>query len=1086
MFASDEGLTHVRPFDEPNATVYMGGNKKFGLPIVGRGVDGILSDVLIVPKLERGLISSTALMIDGFTQIMFQNRMLVYATRPGMPLMESGTLQEDKLIHRDVVPHGPTFHQAYMDICAQAGEQPVFTASREPEKRAVVSEYRAAASSLSQGRFASTEELHGLSEKQFVYGKAQNRPAKARELVGSALTVLHHRTMHAGQQKLVNMVRNRTAIGTCVTLKELQEAAMGDCVACHLGKFAKFPAPASFSVKPTVPMSVICSDICGPFRVRSLVGHHKYWQLHLDRVTEHMWINFHTVKSTTGTALMSLQQLHAEPLGLKIRFLQSDSDSLYKDSKLKVWAEGHGVILQYTAPYRHEGAIEARMKAVLEMVRTVLADSGLSECHWETVAEAAVYVLNRLPTASNPRSCPFTELTGKVPDISHLVPLGYPATVKVYDEEGTRRRTALEPKAEECVVVGYAPDDNSYKVVTKSGRLLLRKDVIVDENWSSLKRPQHRHVQDVLLFDVEERPVTDDISVPAPQAVAKAVEIAAPPAEPPPPRRSERVSVEPDRLIFSTEKNPLVELPAVPRNFQEAMKTKDALNWLTAVNAEFTELIDRGVIVPVESGEKTTVPFKSKIVLKVTRNHDPILNQMLKFKARVVACGYSSIFGVHYEESYSPTMLFKSLLIVLTIAKREGWHMTNVDVGNAYLEALREKPLYMLLPLDWTGGKKIKVRLARNLYGLKDAGLLWYVLIDKILKKEGYTRSVYDPCVYFKDGSILCLFVDDLAITGNRASEVERLKRAIAEQVKKLKDLGALSKFVGIEMEQDGDHLLLKQLETADAYINEYVKQGKAVKFVPIAAVHLLDKADETPQSEWVPIWDIVGKIRYLADRTRHDLQYVASKLGTKSAMAPPRYQEAAQDVMLYLKHTKDLSLRIGGRDPEIKLFAYADASFIAGDDSRSQLGYCLFLNRDSGAVCARSIKDKTVSLSSTESEIKALTEVTKEVIWMRGLLAELGYPQEEATVVYQDNTSAIRLSEMFGSEARTRHLVNRLNFIRQEIQHGTIALEYIPTEHMVADILTGPRERGSFEYLRRILLEGHMRGKRRERALSA
>ncbi len=190
---------------------------------------------------------------------------------------------------------------------------------------------------------------------------------------------------------------------------------------------------------------------------------------------------------------------------------------------------------------------------------------------------------------------------------------------------------------------------------------------------------------------------------------------------------------------------------------------------------------------------------------------------------------------------------------------------------------------------------------------------------------------------------------------------------------------------------------------------------------------------------------------------------------------------------MRYLDHTKDLSLRIGGRDKTIKLFGYADASFVAGDDSRSQLGYCLFLNRDSGAVCARSIKDKTVSLSSTESEIKALTEIIKEIIWMRGLLAELGYPQDGPTVVYQDNTSAIRLSEMFGSEARTRHLVNRLNFIRQEIKAGTIVLEHIPTEHMVADILTGPRERGLFEYLRGILLEGHWRGsKRRSRANSS
>jgi hypothetical protein len=248
--------------------------------------------------------------------------------------------------------------------------------------------------------------------------------------------------------------------------------------------------------------------------------------------------------------------------------------------------------------------------------------------------------------------------------------------------------------------------------------------------------------------------------------------------------------------------------------------------------------------VRVDPDEKTPPAFKSKIVFRCSRDHAAKLENLLKFKARVVACGYSSIFGVRYEESYSPTMLFKSLLIVLSIAKKKGWSMSNIDVGNAYLEAQREKPQYMYLPTDWTEGRKIKVRLARNLYGLKDTSLLWYIVIDKILKREGYRRSVYDPCVYFKSGSILCLFVDDLAITGNRA-RVQRLKDVIASQVKKLKDLGELSAFMGIEMQNEGDHLLLGQLETTNAHVNEYVRQGRSVH-MPLAAMHELD-ASLTP-----------------------------------------------------------------------------------------------------------------------------------------------------------------------------------------------------------------------------------------------
>jgi len=367
---------------------------------------------------------------------------------------------------------------------------------------------------------------------------------------------------------------------------------------------------------------------------------------------------------------------------------------------------------------------------------------------------------------------------------------------------------------------------------------------------------------------------------------------------------------------------------------------------------------------------------------------------------------------------------------------------------------------------------------------------MWYLLIIKVLREMGYTRSAYDPCIfYLKKPSgeidvIIAVFVDDMSLNGNKESDVVRIKTKCSEIFKKITDMGVLAKFLGIEFVEDHStgHLILTQLDTANQYIEEHLKNGHIAKNVPIAANHVLDavsgKVDD--KSDHVPIWDKVGQLRYLADRTRHDLLYVASKLGTKQSLAPPTYQKAALDAIAYLKATKDLGLRLGGRDKTIKLFGYADASFISDADSKSQLAFCFFLTRDSGAVCAKSMKDKTVSLSSTEAEIKALVEAIKEAIFLRAILDELGYPQTEATLIYQDNTSCIRLADKLGSEARTRHILNRINFIRESIANGIVRLEHIKTSEMVADVLTGPRERGEFEYLRGILLEGHWRAQRR------
>jgi hypothetical protein len=89
------------------------------------------------------------------------------------------------------------------------------------------------------------------------------------------------------------------------------------------------------------------------------------------------------------------------------------------------------------------------------------------------------------------------------------------------------------------------------------------------------------------------------------------------------------------------------------------------------------------------------------------------LIEVIKFKARLVACGFSEVFGLHYNNNNSPTACYRSITVLLCIAAIYAW----------------DKDVHMYLPLDWTNGKKILVKLNKNLYGLKQAGLFWYLLL---------------------------------------------------------------------------------------------------------------------------------------------------------------------------------------------------------------------------------------------------------------------------------------------------------------------------------------------------------------------
>jgi hypothetical protein len=159
-------------------------------------------------------------------------------------------------------------------------------------------------------------------------------------------------------------------------------------------------------------------------------------------------------------------------------------------------------------------------------------------------------------------------------------------------------------------------------------------------------------------------------------------------------------------------------------------------------------------------------------------------------------------------------------------------------------------------------------------------------------------------------------------------------------------------------------------------------------------------------------ILDLLGKLRFLADRTRPDICFAASFLARFANKPTTKHVEAIYQTLGYVDiMTKEYGLIIGSPSGEINLFAMSDASFIRDDDSRRQLSYSLFLSKDSGSFFTKSLKDKNVSISSFHSEINALVETIKMIIYYRGILEELNQRQNGSTTIYVDNQSVIMVS---------------------------------------------------------------------------
>lgn len=107
-----------------------------------------------------------------------------------------------------------------------------------------------------------------------------------------------------------------------------------------------------------------------------------------------------------------------------------------------------------------------------------------------------------------------------------------------------------------------------------------------------------------------------------------------------------------------------------------------------------------------------------------------------------------------------------------------------------------------------------------------------------------------------------------------------------------------------------------------------------------------------------------------------------------------------------------------------------------------------------------QSKKQPTVALSSVEAEYMAATQATREAMWWRKLLHELGIQSYPTTTIYSDSQGSIALSKNPEHHGRSKHIDIRHHFVREQVVAGVVALQYVPTEEMMADVMTKPLSR--------------------------
>ncbi|CAH9143473.1 unnamed protein product [Cuscuta epithymum] len=243
-----------------------------------------------------------------------------------------------------------------------------------------------------------------------------------------------------------------------------------------------------------------------------------------------------------------------------------------------------------------------------------------------------------------------------------------------------------------------------------------------------------------------------------------------------------------------------------------------------------------------------------------------------------------------------------------------------------------------------------------------------------------------------------------------------------------MKDLGEAKQILGMRIERDEavGRLYLSQAEYIQKVLERFRMQDAKAVSVPLGSHFKLSKEDspknkeERAQMQKVPYTSTIGCIMYAMVCTRPDIAHAVGVVSRYMGDPGKEHWKVVKWIMRYLKGTASNTLCFDGKNVELLGHVDADLASNDSDGSRSTTRYVFTFGGT--AVSWLSQLQKIVALSTTEAEYVAITEASKEMVWLQNLLGELG-KEYKNSILYSNSQSAIFLANNSAFHKRTKHI---------------------------------------------------------------
>ena len=533
-----------------------------------------------------------------------------------------------------------------------------------------------------------------------------------------------------------------------------------------------------------------------------------------------------------------------------------------------------------------------------------------------------------------------------------------------------------------------------------------------------------------------------------------------------------------------TKKTKRIEDPA---NRTAAMESDYREYWVEAEEKELKKLMEHHAFDLVK---RSSVPrgkriFGSRTLYKVKWSLDNA-GEIDKFKARWVIQGFGMKKGKDYDESFSPTTHPESVKTVLYLQHALGWKSKKYDISNFFLNGNHEGDLYCELPegLDVENKEELVCKVRASVYGTASAPHQAGKLVVQMMRAAGLVCTQSDTRVFIRKNKqgktvMICMVhVDDIMMTYQNDADRNEVDAVFKKHFEMTEEKNPTS-WIGLEVKTGTSasgrpFMHISQEQKIEEFLTCTGMTDSNASPTPVSTNATSVKADKK-QGRSVPYMTAVGKLIWLL-MSRFETAFATSLRCRAMANSTLYDDQQVKRLARYLKGTPDYGLVFQATNDTITLVIYCDAAFADGPRSQSTGGYFVAFQGDhpyrpSGVVCAKSFRERLTALSTLEAEYYAAVEAAKAAEWYRGLLMELGFPQNEPTVIYTDNRALLDLAANPVLHARTKHFRLRQAYLRDLITRRVIAFVHIPGEHNIADMLTKALTAQRFQMLRDVFM---------------